>query len=866
MVTATTQVATDAIAVEFERRVLTYGELDLWSNRLARILVSRGVRRDVLVGVLAARSPETVVSILAILKAGGAYVPLDPAHGESRIKQILREAQPGVLVGTPSFLNTVKPLRSLATCITPSQALSADVSASPVEVDVRPCDLAYVIFTSGSTGRPKGVEIEHRSLMNLLKSMIDEPGFCSSDTLLAVTTLAFDIAGLELYLPLVTGGRVVIAPSDKVGDGRQLMQLLERSGATVMQATPATWRLLFGSGWQGDRKLKVLVGGEALSPELGRQLASSCREVWNMYGPTETTIWSSIHRVTGCEDRLVPIGRPIANTTFYVLNNELCPLASEQEGELYIGGDGLARGYLGRPDLTANRFVPDPFSSQMGGRLYKTGDLARFRSDGNVEFLGRADHQVKLRGFRIELGEIESVLERYPGVGQAIVLAREDGGPEMYLVAYIVLSSPAMKIAELRQHARRELPSYMVPSVFVQLADFPLTPNGKVDRKLLPAPSSTDRMAGHEYVPPRNRTEQQLIAIWEKVLGIHPIGATASFFDLGGRSVQAAELFLKIGRTFGCDLPLSTLFRADTVEKLAAALSASSIDAYPTLVPLRANGSRPPFFCVHGGAGITLFLRSLASRLDPEQPFFSIEPEGLDGREFKRTTIEAMAAYYVAEIRKIQPHGPYRIGGYCFGGIVAVEMAQQLRRAGAELAIVALFSARLTFNRLSPIGPELSKSGSARVGRLIRSPIKFATRFLTRLIDSARFKICHLFLTLGRRIPPRLRTFYIEQMLLRAEWRYVPKHFPGSLHIFRSRGVYDNDPGMGWDRLSDCLVPHIIGDTETHSRREIMVEPLVASLAKELEFALEDKSSDGVCSGTGRLDDIYYRSASQRLT
>ena len=841
MVTATAQATPDAIALEFEGRALTYGELDVWSNRLARILVAHGVRRDVLVGVLAERSVETVVSVLAVLKAGGAYVPLDPAHGGTRINQILEEAHPKVLLGTPSFFETI----SSATIITPSQALSPDISASPIGADVQPCDLAYVIFTSGSTGRPKGVEIEHRSLLNLLQSMVREPGFGSSDTLLAVTTLAFDIAGLELYLPLIAGGRVVIAPSEKIGDGRLLMQLLERSGATVMQATPATWRLLFGSGWQGDHKLKVLVGGEALSPELGRRLASSCREVWNMYGPTETTIWSSTYRVTGLEDRSVPIGLPIANTTFYVLDGELHPLTSEDEGELYIGGDGLARGYLGRPDLTSDRFVPDPFSSLPGARLYRTGDIARTRKDGNIEFLGRVDHQVKIRGFRIELGEIESVLERHPGVRQAIVMAREDGAHERYIVAYVSLNTvPAVTVAQLRRHAIGELPGYMVPSSFVQLAEFPLTANGKVDRKMLRPPSAAERTAGHDYVPPSNRTERRLVAIWEKVLKIHPIGSTASFFDLGGQSIQAAELFLRIRRTFGCDLPLSTLFRADTVEKLAVELSASSSDAYPTVVAIQPNGSRPPFFCVHGGAGITLYLQGLASRMDPEQPFYSIEPEGLDGKRFKRTTVEAMAAHYVAEIRKIQPNGPYRIGGYCFGGIVAVEMAQQLRRAGEELEVVALLSAQLLFNRPRPLIAPISKSAKARLARLMQSPAKFWRRRVIRLNRASQFKICHLFLSVGRRVPLKLRMFYVEQMLSRAEWQYVPRFYPGNLHIFRSRGVYDADPCLGWNGLSECVIQHVIGDAETSSRREIMMEPLVAPLAKELNFILGEKLSD----------------------
>src|SRR5690349_4721346 len=481
------------VAVEFEKQSLTYEQLEQRSNQLARLLQKRGVGRDVLVGLLVERSLEMVVALVAILKAGAAYVPLDAKQGKYRIQQIVEEAQIDFLITDGELVKDLATLPSEIIYVDRSPEWTTGFSFDPLNTKVSSSDLAYVIFTSGSTGKPKGVEIEHGILVNLLQSMLHEPGFTSSDTLLAVTTISFDIAGLELYLPLLAGGRLVVASRETTGDGKLLSQLIASSKATVMQATPVTWRLLVESGWRGTRDFKVLVGGEGLSPELGRQLTDRCGQVWNMYGPTETTIWSSIYRVRGDEDRVVPIGKPIDNTTFQILGADGAPVPVGQEGELYIGGQGLARGYFRRPDLTAERFVPDPFSSVPGARLYWTGDVARFRPDGNVEFLGRTDHQVKIRGFRIELGEIESALEQHSAVRQAVAVARENGAGDKYIVAYIAsTTNRSAPIAELRRHLKDRVPEYMLPSAFVEVTEFPLTSNGKVDRKALPAPRSSD--------------------------------------------------------------------------------------------------------------------------------------------------------------------------------------------------------------------------------------------------------------------------------------------------------------------------------------------------------------------------------------
>lgn len=843
-----------ATAVEFQGRSLTYAELHSRANQLAQLLRKRGVQREVLVGLCLERSLEMVVALLGILKAGGAYVPLDPSYGSGRIGYVLDEARVKVLLTQESLRNSLPPTTADVICLDPSWESIAGESDHPVSVEVSPQNLAYVIYTSGSTGKPKGVQLEHRSVVNFLCSMRRQPGLDSRDTLLAVTTLSFDIAGLEIFLPLLVGARLVVASREATFDGNLLKNLLKSSEATVLQATPTTWHLLFEAGWTGDRNLKVLVGGEAVSPELARKLAATCGSVWNMYGPTETTIWSSLYGVEGRDERNVPIGKAIANTSLYVLDANRQPLPLGSEGELYIGGEGLARGYFERPQLTTEKFVPDPFSDRPGARMYRTGDLVRYRPDGNVEFLGRLDNQVKIRGFRIELGEVEAVLEQHPAVQQAIASARDGNFGDKYLVAYFI-PKPNQKfmLTELRQHLRQQLPEYMIPAAFVRMREFPLTPNGKVDRKALPAPQAGDYQTNREYVAPRDPVEKKLAALWEEVLGIRPVGVKDGFFDLGGRSLLAARLFIKILHAFGKELPLTTLIQAPTVELLANELRpAAKSSIYSTLVAMRKSGSRPPFFCVHGGAGSTLFLHRLAGKMDAEQPFYGIEPEGLDGGRFHHATIEQIAVHYLSEIRKVQPSGPYFLGGYCFGGIVAFEMAQQLRRQGEAAALVALFTAPLRFHRRVPV-PKFeqpqAKPASKRLATLMKSPLRVLYRKSARLVTVTHSKfvptVYRVWLGLGFKIPPSMRTLYVWRTLLRAEQNYVPKPYAGSVVLFHGSD-YEKDPTLGWDGLAEHLEHRTIGEGGQDSRRDLMDEPLVNQTANELTLCI------AAASGLGR--------------
>jgi amino acid adenylation domain-containing protein len=836
----------EAIAVECEGRVLTFRELNSYSDHFARILCNYGVGREVRVGICVERSVEMVAALLGILKAGAAYVPIDPSHGSSRIEHIVAESQFGALVTQESLAAALPECAAPVVLVDDLTTNPSAQAAGPFVTCSRPSDLAYMIFTSGSTGKPKGVQIEHRSLTNLLQSMERMPGFLPSDTLLAVTTLAFDIAGLEIYLPLLAGGRVVIASRATASDGRLLISLLERSGASVMQATPATWRLLFESGWRGDPKLKVLVGGDTLPLDLGKQLVSSCGQVWNMYGPTETTIWSAVYRVTGFEEKTIPIGWPIANTELHIRDAELRPVALGEDGELCISGIGLARGYFERPELTSEKFVDDPYCP--GTHLYRTGDLARYGTGSNIHFLGRIDHQVKIQGFRIEPGEIEAALNAHPHVSQSVVVARENAHGDKSLIAYIVAEpNRTFTPAGLREYLSGKLPDYMVPAAFVGLDALPLTPNRKVDRNALPAPVASDFESNTPYLAARDEIEGKLVAIWEDVLNIRPIGIRTSFFDLGGKSIVAARMFTKIANAFGRELPLSILFRSPTIEQLATELRSNAVsEKHRNVVAIRAAGLRPPFFCVHGGLGSILFLYPLGSLLDSGQPYYGIESDGLDGADMRHKTVEGMAAHYLSEIRAIQPRGPYYIGGYCFGALVAFEMAQQLKQDGEEVALLANFNGQLRWNRVEPY-PGHSPS---RLERLLSAPGKVVWAAVSRRVA---MRVYRALLAVGLRIPKSMRTMYVARMLLCAEQLYKPKRYIGTLVQFYGKRAGDECALLGWNGLAAAFETHVIGEGDVSSRRDILSEPLVNQLAVQVTQCLENAYSGNRVSGANHI-------------
>jgi amino acid adenylation domain-containing protein len=567
----------EALAAAFGDATLTYRELDCRANQLAHYLRTRVPDASARIGVLVDRSLDMLVSLLAVLKAGYAYVPLDPRHPAARLRLILADAEVAAVIASDEAANGLLPTG--ATVIRPDydHAVIAAQPSTARTTTAASDHLAYVIYTSGSTGTPKGVEITHRSVVNLLCAMAKAPGLQGSDVFLAVTTIAFDIAGLELFLPLSVGARVEIAAPHETSDGFALLARLQHSGATAVQATPSAWQMLLEAGFRPSPTVKMLCGGEKLSRNLADKLLDGGGELWNMYGPTETTIWSSTVRVQPGSDPIT-VGYPIANTTFHVVddNGQLAPLGAS--GELWIGGDGLARGYFNRPDLTTEKFVLASFPGAVSkARYYRTGDVARRLPDGQIQVLGRTDQQIKLRGFRIELGEIEEALSRVPGVTACAVVLDATHGSAARLVAYYVEAGGGVTLRPdaLRQELGQRLPDYMVPAQWVRMDSMPLNPNGKVDRRALPQPDLALLTQPRDYMPPCTPAQQALASIWQDVLQIERIGLTDNLFDLGADSIH---LFQITARSVQAGIPISAsqLLKNPTIGRLSELLVAES--------------------------------------------------------------------------------------------------------------------------------------------------------------------------------------------------------------------------------------------------------------------------------------------------
>ncbi len=807
-----------ALALVDERGALSYAELDTQVGVLAGRLRALGAGPGDRIAVFLERERGLVAALLAVLRIGAAYVPLDPHHPADRVAYTLQDAAPRVLVCTRALharLGTgaaVQPTTEEA-----PRPLFVEDAAGAHEPPVRaahagaPDATAYLLYTSGSTGRPKGVEISLAALDNFLRSMRHAPGIAAADRVLSVTTVAFDIAGLELWLPLSSGASVRLVPAEVAMDGPALLERMRAWRPTLMQATPATWKMLLESGWEGDAALKVLCGGEAFPSELAQALVPRCESVWNMYGPTETTIWSTVHRVRGTEAQRVPIGAPIDATSAYVLDRHGALQPWGVAGELYIGGAGVAKGYFGRPDLTAERFLPDPYAALPGARMYRTGDGARLRADGLLECLARLDDQIKLRGFRIEPGEIEAVLKEDTRLSDAVVVALPGQGGEPRLVAYYVPATDpggaAPAAAELLESLQRRLPSYMVPSAFVALESLPKTPNGKIDRRRLPAPPADGMVAMRGAVlAPRDELEASLVQIWASVLGVERIGVRDSFFELGGHSLLAVRIFARIQKQLGVALPLATLFERPTIEYLAeriraqsaapAAVGAAPGAPYKFLVPIQVARGRPPLYCVHGAGGHVFNFSALARYLGADQPLYGFQARGVDGRDMPMASVGAMAEAYLGELRAQQPQGPYYLSGYCGGGIIAFEMACQLRAAGQEVALLALVDCyrpgvRTPTPRLQRWGQGLRKGGLPYL--LHKSGVWYRRNrdLLRQWLHVAAYRAT------GRTVPFELRDFWLTQCFLAASRGFRPGTFAGRMVILRAIEVDPELLGIG---------------------------------------------------------------------
>lgn len=863
----------DALAVVFENQSLTYRELDARANCLAQYLQRHGVTPDTRVGICIERSLNLLVAVLGVLKAGGAYLPLEPNTPPARLRFMLNEANAKLLI--TSWQITTSSERALdemaggipRILIDADWELIAQAPGAPetetLPTRVTPEHLAYVIYTSGTTGQPKGVMIEHHSLVNHATFCQRYYELTAQDRVLQFTPLAFDFAAEEIFPAWLSGACVVLRPERAALAPTEFLEFVTRHRLTVLELPTAFWHTLVQAMDEFDLALPacvrlVAVGGEKVdAPAFAKwraRVGTAVRWV-NTYGPTETTIIVATFEPGAHETNPadIPIGRPIANTQLLILDSQLDLVPRGVTGELYVGGEPVGRGYIHQPALTAQKFIPHPHAG--GARLYRTGDRARYRADGQIEFKGRRDAQVKLRGFRIELGEIQAALAAHPLVQQCAVVLHETPGNKR-LVAYVAARKESLGAHELRAWLSARLPEYMLPGAFIFLASLPLTPFGKVDRAALPLPPDAS-VVSTSPVAARDELESALVSIWQRLLKVEPLSVTDNFFEVGGHSLAAIALFSEIKRTLDKELPVATLFQAPTIEQLARVLrEPAARGEWNPLVAIQAHGARPPFICVHGFGGGVIGYTQLARLLGPEQPFWGLQARGQSEQDEPDATIEAMAARYVEAIQAHQPHGPYYLGGYCYGGTVAFEIAHQLRARGETVAFLGIFEDpapksgyrrfRLTpattrgfVKNLPNWTQDYFQLDWSQKWRRVERELKQRTyqRRMLRAPREENIPPVDLRDVLDDVAPIPLKHQKLIQIHIAAMVRYQPKPYRGRVTVFRTRRqplFCSHDPFLGWKELaSDVEVRLVEG-----SHHNLLEEPYVESLARELAGCL----------------------------
>ncbi len=847
----------NAIAAETfgeEQQCLTYRELDLRANQLAHLLRGLGCVADTLVGICLPRGLNLLTAILAVLKAGAAYVPLDPTYPAERLAFQVEDAGVAVLITDSASAPTVRNGASAWKLIdmdSDCDSIGGQSESAP-DWQIGADDLAYAIYTSGSTGKPKGALISHRGLTNYLSWAADAYKANEGCGAPVNTAIGFDATITSLFLPLVTGGRVLLLPERETIESLT-NALLSHRDFSLVKLTPAHLEILsqtMPAAECAGRANAFVIGGEALRGDMlafWQKYAPATRLI-NEYGPTETVVGCCVYEASGPLPGGVPIGRPIANTRLYVLDRKSQPVPFLVTGELYIGGAGVARGYLNRPDLTSSLFLPDPFSGEPDARMYRTGDLVRYLPDGNLDFLGRADTQVKLRGYRIETGEIESLLRQHPAVTDCVVDLREDQPGNRTLAAYVVGRDQALPATELRRYLAERLPDYMLPSAFVVLDSLPLTPNGKIDRGALPAPVPDHRDS--KIMPPRDPLELKLVGIWKQVLDRRPVGVTDNFFDLGGHSLLAVRLMARMQREFGKNITLATILKGPTVEQMARILRQQSHRDDSALVPIQTGGTRAPFFCVPGAGGNVIYLHSLAQQLGPEQPFYGLQGAGLDGESPPHTTVEEMADYYIAAMRSVQPAGPYHLGGHSLGGWVAYEMARRLERQGQAVAALAVIDTP------APLPGEGVDRGSwddarwiaelaNRIAQLLNPSLALDEKSLRGLDPDEQLKHFQQALVKENLFPADADTSHLRNVLAlfkaHSQVRYCPPRevLAAQITLFRTSAApahlpaIAGDEGWGWGAHGKVEVHLVPGEHLT-----VLRAPHVETLAQKLSASL----------------------------
>jgi amino acid adenylation domain-containing protein len=851
----------NAPAISYGGVTMTYAELNAKANQVARRLQTEGIARGGFVGLLMEPSCESVVAMLGILKTGAAYVPLDPAYPQDRLEFMLQDAGAKITIAHQHLAKLISDGQTQFIFLDSTFKSMSSEKADNIRAKIEPLDIAYVIYTSGSTGVPKGLCVAHRSVVRLVRNT-DYVDIQPSDVIAQGSSQSFDASIFEIWGALMNGAKVAGIKKDDLINPQALFQILRKERVSMIFLTTALFNQLASEAPGIFEPLRyVFFGGEACNPKAVASVLKNrpARSVVHVYGPTETTVFATSFPVRDVPEdaKTIPIGHPISNTTAYVVDGagNLAPIGVP--GELLLGGDGVAVGYLNRAELTRDKFIPDCFSSDPEVRLYRTGDLVRRREDGAIEFLGRIDNQVKIRGFRIELGEVESALLKHPAVRKTVVVAREDKAGDKKLVAYVE-PNPGQKAdgADLKAFLKQSLPDFMVPSAFVVLDHLPLSTNGKIDRKSLPAPEwkTTERV----FQAAVDEIEQKIAKIWEHTLGVQPIGVTDNFFDLGGHSLLAVKVFAQFEKVFERKLPLATLFKAPTIRQLAEIIRGESKpQAWSTIVDIQPKGSKRAIFWVHSlggdGGGGFFYYRRLATLLGEDQPSF-----GIRSPQEPFDTIEGMAAFYIRALKEMQPQGPYQLGGFCFGGIVAYEMARQLEAAGEKVSLLAVLeSAPPNLDKLHARMPRSARFSIENVYENLRDFVSHSpseqVAMVKRKARKMRDKLAPRHADRAAHPPPALKDLidmskYPKDYVKYAEthWKalesYLPGPYGGAVHLFRARKqpLRITDPSLGWNIVAPgrVRIEVIPGTHET-----MVTEPHVQMLAQKVSEAIREASA-----------------------
>jgi amino acid adenylation domain-containing protein len=832
LVEAQAELIAERPAVAQAERELSYREFNEQANQLAHYLRSLGVGNHVKVGICLRPELEFPIAVLAVMKAGAACVPLDPNYPQERLAYMLQDVQARVLITQAGMLQAEVPAGCQTLILSRlTEALSSQPRTNP-ESEARPNHTAYVIYTSGSTGKPRGVLLSHAGLVNYLSATSEVCGVGQSDRMLQFCSVSFDIAIEEMFTIWVGGGTLVLRTAEMSLAVPEFLAWVERQKITILDLPTAYWHEWVHNFAELKRPVPpsvrlVIVGGEKASAKSFATWSNTVRGRvrWiNTYGPTEASICvTAFEPKFGATDAIpenLPIGRPVANCRIFLLDQRLNAVPVGVPGELYVGGVCVAQGYHNRPELTAEKFIPDPFSRDSGARLYKTGDMARYLPSGEIEFLGRRDDQVKIRGFRVELGEIEAALAKHPQVSEVAVVAREDVPGNKLLVAYLVpVRDSRPTPIELRHSLQQALPDYMVPSNFVLLQSMPLTPNGKINRRGLPVPEV--EVHSDEIAPATDPFQSQLVRIWEEVLGRKPIGIRDNFFELGGHSLLAARLMHRIGQALSKTVPLAMLLEAPTIERLAATLRQDGWSHHwSSLVPIQPDGSHSPFFCIHGVGGNVVGFHELAQHMKPDYPLYGLQSQGLDGKHPCHARIEDMAAHYLEEIHTVQAKGPYHLGGFSLGGLVAYEMACQLVARGEEVGLLVLFDTYAGN----------VKSANESLLDLLRHPTWAQLRQLPQALRKKVRRTIRMW-----RLPQALKN--VMNTNARAAEQYRLRPYSGKATLLRAGDTWrvSEDPRAGWGELVGALETIEIPG----GHMDILREPHVSRVAESLKGCID---------------------------